>query len=152
MCNFDNCNHTIHNSFWAMALFIINYVSVVEYRGNCCQFADDRASVSVGSGYLANSVTLDTGCGSMSCPWQLQALEAQRINISIYDFGICKYFIKRIKLIKISVHHIQWISCEGEFKNWLNRRSNHIFDHSKEWRWAQNIFNLLATQKKDKPG
>ena len=74
--------------------YTMNYVAVAEHSGNCCQFAEARMIVRVGSGFLANSITLGTGCGSRDCPWQLQALEGQRINISIYDFGLCKYCIK----------------------------------------------------------
>ena len=63
---------------------------VADQEGSCCQLPYDPTRVLAGRGYLANSVTLDTGCSSGDCPWLLHALEGQRINISIYDFGIGK--------------------------------------------------------------
>ena len=68
---------------------IIQLIAVIQHVGSCCQTPDDRAFVAVGSGSLASSVALDTGCGKRECPWELQALEGERINISIYDFGLC---------------------------------------------------------------
>ena len=72
-------------------LYHITYFSVIDYGSNCCQLPNDRVHVTAGSGYLASVETLDTGCGNRDCPWLLEALEGQRINISIYDFGLCKY-------------------------------------------------------------
>ena len=69
----------------------MNYIAVIEHGENCCHLGSDRPIVRAAVGYLANSVTLDTGCGSTDCAWQLQTSEGKRLNISIYDFGICKY-------------------------------------------------------------
>ena len=100
-CN-SHCLGSGHEKWYALPRscfmekpqYIMNIVAVAENENSCCRFNNDRAIVSAGSGYLANSITLDTGCGSVDCPWHLQASEGQRINLSIYDFGLCKYLIE----------------------------------------------------------
>jgi hypothetical protein len=39
------------------------------------------------SGYLASSVTQLTGCGSVDCPWRIEARPGQRINLTLFDFS-----------------------------------------------------------------
>ena len=43
--------------------------------------------IQTSAGFLASSVTQQTGCGSASCPWRLEALPGQRINLTLYDFS-----------------------------------------------------------------
>ena len=83
----------------------IAYFAVFEHGNNCCRLHNDQVHVPIGSGYLASIVTLDTGCGSRECPWLLNALEGQRINISIYDFGLCMYLIWMYIGIVFSVNY-----------------------------------------------
>lgn len=37
-------------------------------------------------GYLASVVTMETGLGTKTCPWVLQARPGQRINVTVWDF------------------------------------------------------------------
>ena len=39
-------------------------------------------------GHLSSWVTATNGCGSASCPWVVEALPGQRINITLFDFSI----------------------------------------------------------------
>ncbi len=52
----------------------------------------DYLKVTTGSGYLSSDVTQGTGCGTASCPWVLEALPGQHINISLLDFSRAKTF------------------------------------------------------------
>ena len=38
------------------------------------------------SGYLSSLVTEETGCGTASTPWILEALPGQNINLTLLDF------------------------------------------------------------------
>ncbi len=40
-----------------------------------------------GSGSIASHITDQTGCGSVSSPWLLEASPGQRISVSLLDFG-----------------------------------------------------------------
>lgn len=44
--------------------------------------------VNVGDGYLASIVTQSFGCGGTDKPWLLEAEIGQKINLTLYDFGI----------------------------------------------------------------
>ena len=39
-------------------------------------------------GHLSSWVTATDGCGSASCPWVVEALPGQRLNVTIFDFSI----------------------------------------------------------------
>ena len=39
------------------------------------------------SGYLANSITMDTDKGGAQCPWLIQAESGQRINVTLINFA-----------------------------------------------------------------
>lgn len=39
-------------------------------------------------GYIASTITEETGCGSPDTPWIIQVDPGQRINISLYDFNL----------------------------------------------------------------
>ena len=40
------------------------------------------------SGFLASLVTQETGCGTSNLPWRVVVKPGQRINISLFDFGM----------------------------------------------------------------
>ena len=40
------------------------------------------------TGYISNAVSVINGIGSTSCPWVLQVLPGQRINLTLYDFMV----------------------------------------------------------------
>lgn len=40
------------------------------------------------SGYLSSYVTEQTGCGGVDSPWRIRAAPGQRINVSLFDFGL----------------------------------------------------------------
>ena len=42
-------------------------------------------------GYIANVVTEGTGYGTSFCPWKIKLAPGQRINITLYDFGVLRY-------------------------------------------------------------
>ena len=58
----------------------------------CCQLSSENVDVHAGSGTLASSVTVSTGCGDLTCPWVLKAVAGQQINISIIDFRYGKFY------------------------------------------------------------
>ena len=66
------------------------YITVVDPGETCCRIPNDQALVTADNGYLASSMTLDTGCGGKDCPWHLEASDGKHLNISIYDFGLRK--------------------------------------------------------------
>ena len=51
-------------------------------------YLQEAVQVSQTSGYLASIVTEETGCGSTTTPWQIVAKAGQRINFTLYDFGV----------------------------------------------------------------
>ena len=124
-------------SFNGNTKYIKKYVAVAEHENSCCQFRNERAIVPVGSGYLANSITLDTGCGSVDCPWLLQASEGQRINLSIYDFGICKYLIRMFVTSHVFSRSYVTIFIEDRRKIIQTFWTNHVFDCKNYTYWAQ---------------
>ena len=40
------------------------------------------------SGFISNQVTMETGLGSVSCPWRITGGPGQRITITLLDFGV----------------------------------------------------------------
>ena len=40
------------------------------------------------TGYISNAVSAINGIGNTSCPWVLQVLPGQRINLTLYDFMV----------------------------------------------------------------
>ena len=44
------------------------------------------------TGYIASVVTEETGCGSQQNPWVITAQAGQKINITLFDFGISGSF------------------------------------------------------------
>ena len=44
------------------------------------------------TGYIASVVTEETGCGSQQNPWVITAQPGQKINITLFDFGISGSF------------------------------------------------------------
>ncbi len=39
-------------------------------------------------GYIASIVTEETGCGTTDTPWLIEAKPGQKINLTLYDFGM----------------------------------------------------------------
>ena len=39
------------------------------------------------SGYLASVVTMDTGRGGPDCPWRIQSLPGQQVNVTLLNFA-----------------------------------------------------------------
>ena len=42
-------------------------------------------------GYIGNVVTEGTGYGTSFCPWKIKLAPGQKINITLYDFGVLRY-------------------------------------------------------------
>ena len=57
----------------------------------CCQLSSSSVDIHAGSGTLASSVTVSTGCGVLTCPWVLTAVAGKQINISLLDFHYGKF-------------------------------------------------------------
>ena len=62
------------------------FVFVVEQPSvsNCT--SENYTLLTSPTGYISNTVTKDTQCGSLASPWILRALPGQRFNISLLDF------------------------------------------------------------------
>ena len=56
--------------------------------GTGTHFSSSSSSSSLSSGFLANIVTEEHGFGSARCPWLVTAPHGQRINITLFDFGL----------------------------------------------------------------
>lgn len=39
-------------------------------------------------GFIANSITESTGCGSLTYPWAIEAGGGQRIHLTLFDFNV----------------------------------------------------------------
>ena len=71
---------TMYISYWFQTL------SVLGAHQFCCQSSSGPVMVNAERGYISSTVTFDTGCGSSSCPWQINAPSGQRIDIFLWDF------------------------------------------------------------------
>ena len=75
------------------ATFPISHIFLVILPGPyCCQLSNENVDIHAGSGTLASSVTVSTGCGDLTCPWVLKADAGQQINISVIDFHYGKFY------------------------------------------------------------
>lgn len=59
--------------------------AVVNCERKMCE-TSDYLKVATTSGYLSSEVTFESGCGTASCPWVIQAQPGQRINLTLLDF------------------------------------------------------------------
>ncbi len=67
-----------------MHLYI--HVSVFSPTREQCRDSD-FARPATPSGFLASTVTADTGCGSAQTPWMITVPRGQRINVTLHDFS-----------------------------------------------------------------
>ena len=52
-----------------------------------CQ-GNKNVRLNLPEGNLASIITQETWCGTLDSPWLVEAKPGQRINISMYDFGL----------------------------------------------------------------
>ena len=64
---------------------VILYLSVAQPKVFDCS-AVNFTRVLSGGGYLSNTVTMETRCGTIDSPWLLQALPGQHVNITLLEF------------------------------------------------------------------
>lgn len=67
-------------------------LAAVEWRSSSCRYYGDLKVDGGGSGYLSNLVTEELGLGSVRCPWVVRASRGQRINLTLFDFGVAYRF------------------------------------------------------------
>ena len=60
---------------------------VISARGHTCQ-TSSHVPLPLPSGYIANVVTEETGCGAEATPWYIEAKRGQRINFTLYDYAL----------------------------------------------------------------
>lgn len=75
-------------------------VAVAVPSSQCCRDANMMV-LKDSVGYLASSVTERTGCGSIDCPWFIEAAKGQKINITLYDFGVQEVTDDRSKVCHV---------------------------------------------------
>lgn len=63
-----------------------------------CQAAKS-IKLSQQSGYVASSVTEDTGVGSVHCPLVIKVKEGQRVNLTLYNFAKDTHFMSNNALL-----------------------------------------------------
>ena len=80
----------LHNVTFDTFLFQ-SFFLVVTPGPYCCQLTSSSVDIHAGVGTLASSVTATTGCGVLTCPWVLKAVDGQQINISLIDFRYGKF-------------------------------------------------------------
>ena len=62
---------------------------MVEASGSDCRNA--RVTLAPGpSGLIASTVTEETGCGTTDRPWLIDARPGQKVNFTLFDFGIAR--------------------------------------------------------------
>ena len=49
---------------------------------------DDAMTLTASEGHISSLITEERGVGSVMCPWKISLNPGQRINITLYDFGI----------------------------------------------------------------
>ena len=49
---------------------------------------DDAMTLTAREGHISSLITEERGVGSVKCPWKISLNPGQRINITLYDFGI----------------------------------------------------------------
>ena len=92
----------------------------------CCHSPNNRVLIETVKGNIANSVTENTGCGTIDCPWVLQAPKGQIFNISVYDFALPPLG----KLHKMALWHGNALCFVGPYQ-WnalLDKRPAHYND------------------------
>ena len=55
--------------------------------GQTCGSRDEGIPITKSSGYLANSIAVETKKGSSECPWVLQGQPGQTFSLSLIDYG-----------------------------------------------------------------
>ena len=70
-----------------MIVFVFFIITVATAMRGLCDSSNYVKLVS-SEGYIASSITEETGCGSLETPWIIQVDPGQRINISLYDFNL----------------------------------------------------------------
>ncbi len=66
---------------------LIFFHSVFTGSPHSCR--DDKAmTLTSDEGYISSIVTQESGVGSTMCPWKISLSPGQRINLTLYDFGI----------------------------------------------------------------
>ena len=76
-----------------MAIHILNYillqssiVSVARVRPTVCQSAK-YVKLTSSAAYLSSRISQESGCGTTLCPWVIEVLPGQKVNITLLDFG-----------------------------------------------------------------
>ena len=68
----------------------IDFIVVATGSGQSCKSYESVELDGV-EGYIGNVVTEGTGYGTSFCPWKIKLAPGQRINITLYDFGVLRY-------------------------------------------------------------
>ena len=61
-------------------------ISVARARPTVCNTAK-YVKLTSAAAYISSRITQETGCGTTLCPWVIEVLPGQRINITLLDFG-----------------------------------------------------------------
>ncbi len=61
-------------------------IPVARARPTVCQTAKYVKLTSSGA-YLSSRITQETGCGTTLCPWVIEVLPGQKVNITLLDFA-----------------------------------------------------------------
>ena len=60
--------------------------AVARARPSICNTAK-YVKLTSSAAYLSSRITQETGCGTTLCPWVIEVLPGQRVNITLLDFG-----------------------------------------------------------------
>ncbi len=63
------------------------FLSVVGCKLDQCENSN-FLHLTAPTGVLASMTTASSGCGSATCPWVVEVLHGQRINVTLWDFSI----------------------------------------------------------------
>ena len=69
-----------------MSFFLFLYFTVIRPHYHNCERLP-YIPLTLPSGYIANMVTMETGYGSLTCPWRITLPQGQKATIYLLDFS-----------------------------------------------------------------
>ena len=73
---------------WSVIELIFLFLFTVHTVENKRCRSSPYITVDAPTGYIANFITMDTGLGSLGCPWRIAGGPGQKVTISLIDFAV----------------------------------------------------------------
>ena len=122
------CCSSLRQNITFVTYVCILLLSIIVFwpRKNQCR-GSDFARPTASSGYLASTVTDETGCGSAETPWMISVPKGQKINITLHDFSAIMIAMNASsRTVKIRQHcHVLAIIKVSAFVK-INMKQRHL--------------------------